>query len=107
LYSNWRFGTAGLRSDGSVLKGTIENKRDFRLGYILALLVWGSIVTGGSFMEVPPLPFDAAALAAGPIVLFWHTAGVMLIGMALYLYHYFKPVTFPFQGSHRFDLAIY
>lgn len=75
----------------------------------MALLVWGSIVTGENFMEVPPLPFDAAAvatsqtewttlparlianaseylwmLASGPIVLFWHTAGVMLIGMALY-----------------------
>ncbi len=75
----------------------------------MALVVWGSIVTGENFMEVPPLPFDGAALAAaqaewtsiparlaanateffsalaaGPIVLFWHTAGVMLIGMALY-----------------------
>ena len=60
-------------------------------------------------MEVPPLPFDPAALAAaqtewttiparltanageyltmlatGPFMLVWHTAGVMLIGMALY-----------------------
>jgi len=75
----------------------------------MALLVWGSVVTGENFMEVPPLPFDTAtlaaaqtewttiparlaanageylsALAAGPIVLFWHTAGVMMIGMALY-----------------------
>ncbi len=75
----------------------------------MALLVWGSLVTGENFMDVPPLPFDAAAitaaqaewtalparlsanatmfltaLAAGPVVLFWHTAGVMLIGMALY-----------------------
>ncbi len=75
----------------------------------MALLVWGAIVTGENLMDVPPLPFDAAALAAaqaewttlparlganagefltalaaGPIVLFWHTAGVMLIGMALY-----------------------
>ena len=75
----------------------------------MALLVWGSIVTGENFMQVPPLPFDVAALAtaqtewttlparlaangseylsmlaAGPMVLFWHTAGVMMIGMALY-----------------------
>lgn len=75
----------------------------------MALLVWGSLVTGENLMDVPPLPFDAAALAAaqaewttlparlaanvdqflsallaGPIVLFWHTAGVMMIGMALY-----------------------
>lgn len=75
----------------------------------MALLVWGSILTGENFMQVPPLPFDVAALAtaqtewttlparleanaseylsmlaAGPIVLFWHTAGVMMIGMALY-----------------------
>lgn len=75
----------------------------------MALVVWGSIVTGENLMAVPPLPFDGAALAAaqaewttiparlaanateflsflsaGPIVLFWHTAGVMLIGMALY-----------------------
>jgi uncharacterized protein len=75
----------------------------------MALLVWGSLLTGENFMQVPPLPFDVAALAtaqtewttlpfrltananeylsmlaAGPIVLFWHTAGVMMIGMALY-----------------------
>lgn len=75
----------------------------------MALVVWGSIATGENFMGVPPLPFDAeavaasqaqwttlparfstnateffTALSAGPIVLFWHTAGVMLIGMALY-----------------------
>ena len=75
----------------------------------MALLVWGAIATGENFMNVPPLPFDAAALAAaqvewtklparlaanateflsalaaGPLVLVWHTAGVMLIGMALY-----------------------
>lgn len=75
----------------------------------MALLVWGSLVTGENLMDVPPLPFDTAALAAaqaewttiparltanageylsmlaaGPVVLFWHTAGVMLIGMALY-----------------------
>ena len=75
----------------------------------MALLVWGSLVTGKNLMELPPLPFDAVALAAaqtewttlparltanageylsmlsaGPIVLFWHTAGVMMIGMALY-----------------------
>ena len=75
----------------------------------MALVVWGSIVTGENLMDVPPLPFDAVALAAahaewttiparitanatefllflavGPIVFFWHTAGVMLIGMALY-----------------------
>jgi uncharacterized protein len=75
----------------------------------MALVVWGSVATGENFMGVPPLPFDAAAitaaqtewttlparlsanatefltaLAGGPVVLFWHTAGVMLIGMTLY-----------------------
>lgn len=80
----------------------------------MALLVWGSVVTGENLMGVPPLPFDAAALAAaqaewttlparlganageylaalasGPVVLLWHTAGVMLIGMALYRHGFF------------------
>lgn len=75
----------------------------------MALVVWGSLVTGENLMEVPPLPFDGVALAAaqaewttiparisanatvffsalvaGPIILFWHTAGVMLIGMTPY-----------------------
>jgi uncharacterized protein len=81
----------------------------------MALLVWGSIVTGENFMQVPPLPFDAAAvvaaraewttiptrlsvnareyltvLATGPFMLFWHTPGVMLIGMALYRRGFFS-----------------
>lgn len=81
----------------------------------MALLVWGSIVTGENFMEVPPLPFDAAAVAAaqttwttfparisanasefatmlatGPFMLFWHTPGVMMIGMALYRSGFFS-----------------
>lgn len=86
------------------------------LGQIpMALLVWASVATGENFMDVPPLPFDAAAvaaaqtewttlpariyanaseylslLAAGPFVLFWHTAGVMMIGVALYRRGFFS-----------------
>jgi uncharacterized protein len=81
----------------------------------MALLVWGSIVTGENLMDVPPLPFDATALAAaqtewttlparlaanagefltvlatGPFMLFWHTPGVMMIGMALYRRGFFS-----------------
>lgn len=81
----------------------------------MALLLWGSIATGENFMDVPPLPFDAAAvaaartewttlparfyanaveylsmLAAGPFLLFWHTAGVMMIGVALYRRGFFS-----------------
>lgn len=77
----------------------------------LALLaaLGGSLATGANIMEVPPLPFDAAALAAStatwtsfpgrivanaaeflqlitafPVMLLWHSSGVMMIGIALY-----------------------
>lgn len=81
----------------------------------MALLVWGSMATGENLMDIPPLPFDAAAvaaartewttlparfyanaieylsmLAAGPILLFWHTAGVMMLGVALYRRGFFN-----------------
>lgn len=77
----------------------------------LALLaaLGGSLATGANIMEVPQLPFDAAALAAStatwttfparlvanaaeflqlvaafPVMLLWHSCGVMMIGIALY-----------------------
>jgi uncharacterized protein len=82
----------------------------------MALLVWGSVATGENFMDVPALPFDAAAVAVartewttlparlyanageylstlavgGPFVMFWHTAGVMMLGVALYRRGFFN-----------------
>jgi uncharacterized protein len=83
---------------------------------LMALVVWGSVATDENFMDVPALPLDAAAVAAartewttlparlsanageylstlavgGPFVLFWHTAGVMMIGVALYRRGFFS-----------------
>lgn len=75
----------------------------------LGLVTAGSVLTGKNLMEVPPLPFDSVAIAAAraewtqlpsrlganaaefgavlatvPLMLLWHAAGVMMIGMALY-----------------------
>ena len=102
-----RWGTKRLLIVGSLL---------ITIGQIpMILVVIGSVLTGENLMEVPPLPFDAAAvdsaraewtslpsrlavnakeyaamLAAGPIILFWQTAGVMMIGMALYRRGFFS-----------------
>ncbi len=77
----------------------------------LALLAafWGSVASGENIMEVPALPYSASEiellrtvwtrsalrigltaesfaelLTAVPLTLFWHTSGVMLLGVALY-----------------------
>jgi uncharacterized protein len=86
------------------------------VGQIFLLLVFaGSLVTGANLMEVPELPFDAAAVAAArqvwttfpsrlganagefarfllifPFTMLWHAVGVMMVGMALYRRGFFS-----------------
>ncbi|MFP4431115.1 MAG: DUF418 domain-containing protein [Spirochaetaceae bacterium] len=86
------------------------------VGQIFLLLVFaGSLVSGANLMEVPELPFDGARVAAArqvwttfpdrlganarefarfllifPFMMLWHTAGVMMVGMALYRRGFFS-----------------